>query len=305
MKNSLFITGASGFIASNFLRRVDLQQYKNIYCLSRTESKTITSLSVHDNFKFIKANIFDSHLYATALASTDVVVHLAAATGKVAREEYFTTNTKGTQFFLEQCKQAGVKNFLHVSTIAVKFPDKSRYYYAQSKELAESAVRSSGINYTIVRPTIVIGQDAAIWKSLLKIVNLPIMPIFGDGTTRIQPIYIEDLVNCLLLILYENIFANETMELGGPEEITFESFLKKIHYLYYEKEPLLIHIPLKPLIRFLSIFEKSFYAILPISAGQLYAFGNDGTIKRDRVFSHQVSQMKNVQEMLRLVRGHA
>ena len=303
---SVFITGATGFIGRSLLQKIDPERYSHIYCLSRNHSalKAFPSTQ-YNNCQFIDGNIFDYKAYATYLAASDTVIHLAAATGKATREEHFAINAEGTQFLIEQCRQTGVKNFLHISTIAVKFVDKSRYYYAQSKELAEQIVKNSGLHYTIVRPTIVIGQDATTWKTLLKLSKLPITPIFGDGTTKIQPIYIDDLVDCLLLILRDNMFSNETIELGGPEEITFEKFLKNIHCMYYGKEPPIIHIPLKQLINVLSFFENRFYSILPVTIGQLSSFKNDGTIEKNRIFRHQAPRMKNVHEMLRLVIHHA
>ena len=150
MTSSLFISGASGFIASHLLQKIALKHYKNIYCLSRTESQIITRLSEYDNFEFIKGDLYDANRYASCLASADTVVHLAAVTGKAKREEYFNVNTEGTQFFIQQCEQSGVQNFLHISTIAVKFPEPSRYYYAQSKRQAEDAVKNSNLNFTIV-----------------------------------------------------------------------------------------------------------------------------------------------------------
>ena len=303
--DSLFITGASGFMGRHLLQKIDPKRYANIYCLSRSRGAVTESLSQYENCQFINGSIYDCKVYAPFLAFCDTVIHLAAATGKVMPEEYFTINAKGTQFLIDQCKQSGVKNFLYISSIAVKFKDKSRYYYAQSKELAEHAVASSGLNYTIVRPTIVIGKDSAVWKNLSKLAKVPITPMFGDGRTKIQPIYIEDLVDCLLLILRENIFSNEIIELGGPEEISFENFLIQIRYMCYGKKSFVVHIPIRQFMTFIAFFEKRFYSILPINVGQLYAFRNDGTIEMNKIFGRQVSRMKKVNEMLKLVISNA
>lgn len=301
MKSSLFITGSSGFIAGNFLQRINPEEYKNIYCLSRNESMVTTSLSKYNNFKFIKGNIYDTNLYGPYLASTDTVVHFAAATGKARPEEYFKVNAEGTEFLVKQCEQLTVKNFLYMSSISVKFTDISRYYYAQSKQKGEDAVKGSSLRYAIVRPTIVIGKKSPIFESLFKLAKGNIIPIFGDGTTKIQPIYIDDLVDCLLSIINENIFLNETFDLGGPEVITIENFIKRIHQVYYNKEPKSIHIPLRLFIPFLSFLEKFFYSYMPLTVGQLSSFRNDGTIEKNKIFLKHFPQLKNVNKMLRLV----
>lgn len=295
--SSLFITGFSGFIGSNLLRRIEPRRYEKMYGLGRTQPTG----HFPENFEFVKGCICDTRSYARQLASCDTVIHLAAATGKAMPDEYFRVNTRGTELLIEQSQQSGVRNFLYVSTIAAKFSDKTRYYYAQSKEQGEQAVRQSALNYAIVRPTIVIGKEAVIWKKLSSLARKPVLLMLGDGTARIQPIYIEDLVDCLLTILDSNYFSNEVFELGGPEEITFEHLLKRIHRLYYGREPSVVHIPLKPLTATISFLEKRFSSALPINSGQLSAFNNDGTIEMNRLFSLAAPQMKNVNSMLEQV----
>ena len=295
--SSLFITGFSGFIGSNLLRRIDSRKYEKVYGLGRTQP----SGNFPENFQFVKGCICDTDSYARYLNSCDTVIHLAAATGKATPDEYFKVNTRGTELLIEQSQQSGVKNFLYVSTIAAKYSDKTSYYYAQSKEQGEQVVRKSQLNYAIVRPTIVIGKEAVIWKTLSGLARRPVLLMFGDGKTRVQPIYIEDLVDCLLRILESNYFSNEVFELGGPEEITFEHLLKRIHHLYHAKEPSVVHIPLKLLSATLAFLEKRFYSVLPINAGQLSAFNNDGTIEMNRLFRVAAPQMRNVDSMLQQV----
>jgi len=299
MNNSLFITGSSGFIASSFLQKIKPEDYKNIYCLSRRESKVMTSLSGHNNFRFIKGSIFDADLYIPYLSLCDTVIHFAAATGKAKPEEYFKINAEGTKFLIKQCEQLNVKNFLFISSISVKFADISRYYYAQSKKIGEDAVRGSSLNYTIVRPTIVIGKGSLILQSLVRLAKAPIILIFGDGKTNIQPIYVDDLVDCLLSIIHEGIFLNETYEIGGPEVISIENFIKKIHQAYYNKEPKTVHIPLGLLIPILSLLEKLMYSYMPVNIGQLSSFRYDGIAEENKILRKHLPHMKGINTMLR------
>jgi NADH dehydrogenase len=296
--STLFITGSTGFIGRRLIQKIDPAKYERIFCLTRSGAPTAEDPIRDSNVQIIEGDIINADSYAPYLASSDTVIHLAATTGKAAPEQYFDVNARGTQVLVERCQQKGVKNFLYVSTIAVKFRDKTQYYYAQSKELGEQAVKNSGLNYTIVRPTIVIGKEAVIWKTLSKLASKPILLMMGDGATLIQPIYVEDLIDCLFTILSENLFCNETYELGGPEEITFEGLLKRIHCIYFGREPFVLHVPIKPLVGVLNLFEKRFSSALPISAGQLSAFSNDGTIERNELFAVAVSKMKTVNGML-------
>ncbi|OGQ77589.1 MAG: hypothetical protein A3F90_06420 [Deltaproteobacteria bacterium RIFCSPLOWO2_12_FULL_60_19] len=298
---SLFITGATGFIGRSLLSSLDLRAYEIVYCLARRPLQPFKHSFRSENVQFVTGSLEQPETWAPLLTPATTVVHLAAATGKTAPERYFSVNTKGTESLLSACRKANSKNFLYVSSIAAKFPDKRRYPYARSKELAEEAVKRSGIRYTIIRPTVVIGRDAPLWQGLLRLARQPIILLPGDGRTRIQPIYIDDLVACLGSILDENIFADETFEVGGPEAIAIEDFIGAVHARMSGKRPKVIHVPLKPMLSLLGLLEPGLRHVLPVTAGQLSAFYQDGTIEPNRLFRRHSATMKRIPEMLNLV----
>ena len=296
----LFITGATGLIGRALLAVLDEERFPRVYCLTRDPAALEIPGSTRRPSVVVRGSLLDREAYRKALEVVQTVVHLAAATGKTNPEEYFKVNVEGTRALVEECRRAGVRNFLHVSTIAVKFKDKRRYYYAQSKELAEQIVRAGGLNYVIVRPTIVLGRTAPAWIALMKLARARVIPIIGDGAAPIQPIYLDDLVTCLSFILTQGRFANETIELGGPDTATLKEFLKQIHFHLYRKQASCIHIPRAPLITALSLVERFSYSMLPVSVGQLAVFANDGTISPNDVFAQHAGRMKGIEEMLRL-----
>lgn len=274
---SLFITGGSGFIGRHFLRRLDAAKYGRIYCLSRDRAKLAWAAAGSGAVQIIQGDLGDSASYASALVGVDTVVHLAATTGKAMPQAYQATNEQGTAALVAASEQAGVQNFLFMSTIAVKYPDKSHYYYAQSKEAAETVVRTSRLHHVVARPTIVIGPDGEAWRSLSRLGRAPILLVFGSGQTRVQPIYVEDLVTCLLHILDTAPFQNEVVELGGPEVASFEQFLGYIALAYRGSVPVTVHLPLRLLTTPLAVLERLLSEVLPLSAGQLSVFANDST----------------------------
>ena len=297
---SLFITGANGFIGRHLLSQIDASRYNHIYCLVRNK-EAISEKHYIQNCQWIEGDLRNYAAYLPYLRTCDTVIHLAAATGKAAPEVYFSVNANGTQILLNKSQESGVKYFFHISTIAVKYKNKKRYYYAQSKELAEQYVRHSGVNYVIVRPTIIVGQDAKGWKSLVALANSFIVPLFDGGNVFIQPIYIDDLISCLLAILYGNDFTNKTYEIGGPDRIRFGDFLKKIHAAYRNKHGWFPYIPLAPLVSVFSMIETLHHSLLPISVGQFSVFMNDSTIDSNDLFCRHVHQMKSIDDILSLV----
>ncbi|MHC4596092.1 MAG: NAD-dependent epimerase/dehydratase family protein, partial [Planctomycetota bacterium] len=297
----LFITGSSGFIAGYLLRSLPLDQYESVYCLSRSRSDLTTELSGRDNFHFVQGNLLEYATYENQLAAAETVIHLAAVTGKAKQQDYFAINTEGTANLVEKCKELGVKHFLHTSTIAVKYDDVKYYHYAQSKQLAEQIVRDSGLAYTIIRPTIVLAQDAPIWQSLRKMASKPVIMIPGNGRAKIQPIYVDDLIACILFILQEQLFNNQTLDIGGPDVLSFESFLRQIHRGAGQKEPRVVHLPLGLMRGCLGFLEKYLCSCPPVTAGQLSAFGNDGLADDNDVTNRHRDQMKCVEDIIRML----
>jgi NADH dehydrogenase len=250
---------------------------------------------------YVQGSLLDPAAYENQLATADTVIHLAAVTGKARRQEYFAVNTDGTAKLVEKCKELGVKHFLHTSTIAVKYDNVKYYYYAQSKRLAEEIVCDSPLAYNIIRPTIVLARDAPIWQSLRDMTAKSVIMIPGNGRAKIQPIYVDDLIACILFILQEQLFDNQTLDIGGPDVLSFESFLSQIHRRTGKKKPRVVHLPLGLMRECLGFLEKYLCSCLPVTAGQLSAFGNDGLAEDNDVTRRYREQMKSVEDIIRIL----
>jgi nucleoside-diphosphate-sugar epimerase len=292
---SLFITGASGFIGSAVIRRLDLARWERVYCLRHRRA---ISNSAHPKFHYVNGGLDDAEQYAPYLAQCDTVLHLAAVTGKAPTQQYWQVNTQGTQQLITQAERAGVKNFVFGSTIAVKYRSIENYAYAQSKRQAEGALMASRLNYCIVRPTIVIGKGGATWNALKKLGGLPLPILFGDGSSRVQPIWVDDLARCLAQILEQEQSRRAIVELGGPDIISFDEFIRRIHRRTRANPTRVLHIPTAPVLAILHALPKQFASALPLHVGQLSAFTNDSTIEPNSLFAAHAAEMKTIDEML-------
>jgi nucleoside-diphosphate-sugar epimerase len=300
VSGSLFVTGASGFIGQNLLSRLNPQRYDRIYCLTRSESPNLKTIG-QKNITWLRGSLFDSDSYEHCLDSSVVVVHLAAATGMAPVEQYFSVNCEGTRHLVARCRQRQVNNFLYVSSIAANYRDKSHYHYAQSKLEGENVVKKSGLRYAIVRPTIVLGKESPGWRALSRLARLRWVPVFGDGTARIQPIAVEDLVDAMMSIIDEEEFHDESFDLGGSEALSIEEFLKKAHRFYCGDEPRVVHLPYQPVKQLLSLAEAYFSSMLPLNVGQLSVFVQDGTIRSNRLYEKQRPSMRDLNSVLRFL----
>jgi NADH dehydrogenase len=251
-----------------------------------------------EDVDWIVGDVTNPRTYADRLAGCDAVVHLAAITGKARRDDYFRVNVAGTRAAVDACRAAGVRRFLYVSTIAAGFADQRHYYYAHSKRQAEEIVAASGLAYTIVRPTIVIGPGAPVLAGFTKMAGAPVVPIFGNGRATVQPIFVDDLADCLAAILEEDRFGGETIEVGGPEVTSIEKLLMRIRRVRFDKGPRSIHIPLGLARIALAILEPAARKLLPLTAGQLATFANDGVAAPHPLVDARRERMKTVDEVL-------
>jgi NADH dehydrogenase len=297
MASAVFLTGASGFLGSRLLSRLSGSGDKRIVCLGRRRAAGRPP----GNVEFIQGDLLDRDSYASAMLGCDTVLHLAAATGKQTPAEYFRVNRDGTEALALEARRAGVQRFLHVSTIAVKFRDKSQYYYAQSKQQAEAIVVQSGLRWTIVRPTIILGRNSPSLEALSRLATLPVVLVFGDGRTLVQPVFVEDVAACLVAMLESELLDGRTIEVGGPEVLSLEDLLLRIRRARGAGRAPIIHLPVRPIAACLGWVEPFLRPLLPFTAGQLASYTNAGTITPDTWMAQWLSRMKSVDEILRAI----
>jgi len=281
---TLFVTGAGGFIGRHLLERMD-GSGRAVVCLSRQARPE------EPGRRWVQGDLAHPSSFSDALAGCEAVVHLAALTGKARAADYERVNVEGTRALLEACRRAGVKRLLYVSTIATHYPEKRRYPYARSKERGEGLVRSSSLEWTIMRPTIVLGSGSAIWDSLCKLARMPLTPVFGGGKVLVQPVAARDVADCILTWVRRGRMRGEEIDVGGPEQLSFRDLLRRMRRTLRGKQSGLLAVPLKSTMAVLSLLEPFMLGALPLTAGQLYAFRYDSTaqpsdfmvLRRDRL----------------------
>jgi NADH dehydrogenase len=293
MPESLFVTGGTGFLGSRLLSSLDTGRYRRIVCLTRRPPA-----GAPPKVEFVAADLLETGAYAPALAGCDTVLHMAAATGKSRRAEYFRVNLEGTRALIGECRRAGVRRMIYVSTIAAKFQDQSRYYYAQSKRQAEEVLAASGLEYAIVRPTIIFGEGAPVLTGLARLAAAPILPVFGNGRALVQPVSVNDLAACLAEIVEEQAPRSGAIEIGGPQVLSMEELLVKIRRRCGRPEGPVLHLPAKAIAAGLGLIENLLFPLLPFTAGQIASFMNDGVAASDPCLTKWQARMQNVDQML-------
>jgi NADH dehydrogenase len=135
----------------------------------------------------------------------------------------FESAVKNTRALLAAAKSAGIKKIVHVS---IANPDKaSRFPYYRGKAMLEEAVMASGLDYAIIRPTVIFGPEDILINNIAWLLRrFPIFAIAGSGEYRIQPIFVEDMAELAVRAGQEG--KNVVFDAVGPEVFTFEELVR-------------------------------------------------------------------------------
>ena len=139
-----------------------------------------------------------------------------------------TTDIEGTRTLAQVAKSVDIKRFIYLSHIGSDRA--SGYPVHKAKGIAEEHIRKSGVPYTIIRSSVVFGPEDHFTNNLARLIRgAPgLLPIPGDGRTLLQPLWVEDLVTCLIWALQNPDMTNQTYDIGGGEYFTVRNVLETI-----------------------------------------------------------------------------
>jgi NADH dehydrogenase len=144
---------------------------------------------------------------------------------------------------VDVAKEAGAGRFVLASALGVDERTKDAVPYFRAKWEMERAVRESGLDHVIFRPSLVFGKDGGVLPTFVRLARFaPVTPIVGPGTQRLQPIWVEDLAEYYALALEQPGVANRTFELGGPDAPTWNEFWERLKRVLGTRRPSL-HLP--------------------------------------------------------------
>jgi NADH dehydrogenase len=215
----ILVTGGSGFIGRRVVARL-ADGGKRVRALARGERRA----EFPDRVEVAQGNVVSGMGVPEAVSGVETVVHLVAIIRESKDQTFEGVIRRGTERIVEAAKVAGVEKFVYVSAIGAQ--DDPEYPYLRAKWQAERAVTLSGLQHTILRPSIVFGEDDEFINALAGLVRYnPVIPVAGDGKTKFQPIWVEDLVTCIVACLDEDGHDGKTLEVGGPEHLSYDEML--------------------------------------------------------------------------------
>ena len=232
----VLVTGGTGFVGPHVVRAI-AERGHDLKLLVRdsTRSRELPGQPV-------VGEMTNTVSLQHAVEGVEAVVHLVAI--RQGKEEQFRrVMEQGTRDLVTAARDAGVGRFVLMSALGTSEETKDLVPYYHAKWEMEQAVKGSGVDHVIFRPSFVFGRDGGILPTFRKLAKLtPVTPIIGSGKQRIQPIWIEDVAAYFAQAVDRADAANRVFELGGPDIVSWDEFWERLKKALGMRRPSL-HVP--------------------------------------------------------------
>lgn len=217
-KLQIAITGANGFVGNNIRKFLN---HNKISIISLTRTKQLP-LKYETNIQYSDP---DQKNLIIKLKNCDALVHLIGQGTQSIDFTYENVNVEITKKIIQLCKNAKIRKIVYLSGFGVN--QSTTFGYFISKFKAEQEIIRSGLDYTILRASYIIGNDDPLTKNLNKQIKKGSIIIPGSGSYRLQPISVNDVSKVILASVTSKQFSNKIVDLVGPQTVTFENFVRK------------------------------------------------------------------------------
>ena len=265
----ILVTGGTGFVGRHLIQRMRKEGIPLRALVRGPErAQSLGDLGV----ELVRGNIADKASLEKAAAGAEYVVHLVGIIQEAPRATFQGVHVEGTRNVLDAAKKAGVRHFFYQSALGTRRGAKSSYH--KTKWEAEELVRTSGIPFTILRPSLIYGKGDGFTTRLSETIRLlPFLPVIGQGKSKVQPIFIDDVVSCMLKAMTDDLFLNKRYEIGGPEQLTYEEVTTTLAEALGVHRPVL-HLPLA-LMKPVAGLLEALLPVPPLTADQLIMIQED------------------------------
>jgi NADH dehydrogenase len=261
---TVFVTGGTGFVGRRVVASL-VAAGRRVRVLVRPGSEA--RLPEHDGVEARPGDIRDRTTVIEAARSADAAVHLVGILREKPGATFRDVHVRGTENVVHACRTAGVRRLVHMSALGVARGVDTPYLV--SKQKAEDAVLASGIDQTILRPSIIHGPRGDFMVQMARMVSRkgPV-PLIGGGRQTLQPVWVGDIAELCLRALDRPATAGRTYEVGGPQVLLLREFFAVLSRVLRGRSKTMIPIP-TPVVRLGAWLDAKLSSDPPITPDEL------------------------------------
>lgn len=172
----------------------------------------------------LRGDVREAEAVARAVAGASAVVNAVGLYVERGAATFEAVHIRGARQVARQAARLGVPRLVHVSGIGAAEDSPSHYVRARAR--GDAAVRGAFPEATVLRPSVLFGPGDAFFTGLAAIARaMPVIPLFGDGDTRLQPVYVGDVAQAVAAAVERPAAAGRTFDLGGPDIYSYRDLL--------------------------------------------------------------------------------
>jgi len=274
----VLVTGGTGFVGTHVVNALARRGHAVAVLARNPES---ARNRYNRPVEAVPGNVLDPVSLGRALTGRDAIVHLVGIIHEKGEQTFDRIHREAVENVIGAAQDAGIRRLLHMSAMGA-FED-SPSEYGRTKAAGEEAVRGSGLDWTIFRPSIIFGPGDGFVSLLAPIVrrNPFFIPVIGPGTTKFQPVSVFDVARVFAESLEKPETIGKIFEVGGPQVLTLNELYREIAIVVGKPRKRLLHLPLwwgRFLAgRFEWLARKGLIPAPPLTRDQLKSLSRDNT----------------------------
>jgi uncharacterized protein YbjT (DUF2867 family) len=273
-KKPVLVTGASGLVGTHTCRELSKNGWQ-VRALIRDPARAAMALGQLP-VEFRVGDVRDATALRSSLSGCGAVVHLAAIAIEKKGETYQESNTAATERLISAARAENVQRVIFMSQNGAD--SRSRYPFLHSKGVAQDSIKTSGLRWTILRPSVIFGPEDQFVNVLGRLIRLTpkVFPLPGGGTARFQPIAVDDVARVVRLSLEKKETVNQTYDLGGAVPLTLRQMTERI-LAAMGTDRMLVSVPIKVLRPIVALAER-LLPNPPVTSGLLDLLSVENTV---------------------------
>jgi NADH dehydrogenase len=237
----IVVAGGTGFIGREVVRRLLERGGDEVVVTSRDPARARPELAAVER---VQAFAGDRLTLAKAFTRADVVVNCIQFPNHPVEDPskgrtYMEVDGHGTTVAVEAAKRVGVRRFVYLSGAGAGQARPQPWFRA--KDMAEAAIRTSGLEHGIVRPSWIYGRgDHSMNRFVAFCRSLPVVPVIGNGRTPVYPIHVDDVARQVVELVHRPDATSTALESGG-ERMTMDEVIRTVQAVLKRRRPLVHH----------------------------------------------------------------
>ena len=222
------VFGGSGFLGRRIVRRLVAGGARVRVAVRHPErASQMEGAAGEGTVELVRADVWDEKTVARAVRDSESIINTVGHYVEKSGATFDAVHGQGALHVARQAGEAGVRRLIHISGLGADPSSDSPYVRARG--IGETLVREAFVDATILRPSVIFGPEDAFFNRLSDMARLaPVLPLFGRGMTKLQPVFVDDVAEACARALAEPVTAGKVYELGGPGVYTYADLLRLI-----------------------------------------------------------------------------